>query len=253
MLTSVTIQLQGDKEHRYGSYLGSLLQGYLMEQVPSAFAERAHESSFHPYGQYVTVNQDHIFWHVGILTDAARDAIFPVLEKAGLTEIHLSHQGETLKVIGRSVKETTEAELIRKYYFGNVGRVLKIRFETPTSFKQGGGYMIYPTPRLIFQNLMNRFDLNSSESSIASEDLVASFEEHIKVIGYKMKSTKFPLEGVTIPSFQGELTLLVTGPQQIVNLAWMLAAYGEYSGVGIKTGMGMGGMTLTGKERSEHE
>ena len=30
----------------------------------------------------------------------------------------------------------------------------------------------------------------------------------------------------------------------MVNLAWLLAAFGEYSGVGIKTSMGMGAMRV---------
>ena len=42
----------------------------------------------------------------------------------------------------------------------------------------------------------------------------------------------------------GELTIRVKGPQQMVNLAWMLVKFGTFSGIGIKTGLGMGGMHI---------
>lgn len=46
-----------------------------------------------------------------------------------------------------------------------------------------------------------------------------------------------------IPAFIGEVIINVRGPQQLSNLANMLIEFGTYSGVGIKTGMGMGGIS----------
>lgn len=250
MLSAVTVQLQGEKDRHHGDYIASLLQGYLMEKVDPAFAEQVHQSQLHPYSQYVTTDKESMNWHIGLLTDEARQAVVPVFTDPGLHEICLTHRDETLRVLGVRTEEISEEDLIGKYYFGAMPRTLKIRFETPTSFKQNGEYMIYPTPRLIFQSLMNKFEANSEASSIASPDLVDTFEKNIKVVGYRMRSTKFSLEGTGIPSFAGDVTLRISGPQQMVNLTWLLAVYGEYAGIGIKTGMGMGGMTVLDKEKA---
>ena len=54
----------------------------------------------------------------------------------------------------------------------------------------------------------------------------------------------FGVEGVKIPAYQGSLSLKLLGPQQVVNLVHMLLRFGMYSGVGIKTAMGMGAFQI---------
>lgn len=76
------------------------------------------------------------------------------------------------------------------------------------------------------------------------DEVLAHYEEYSHIIAYKLKSVKFSMEGITIPSFMGSLTIRISGPQQLVNLAWMLADFGRYSGVGIKTSIGMGSMEI---------
>ncbi len=74
--------------------------------------------------------------------------------------------------------------------------------------------------------------------------------QHTKVIYYNLKSTKFYLEGITIPAFIGSIKIKVTGPQQMVNLLYLLAYFGKFSGIGIKSAMGMGGVDIA--ERREN-
>ena len=65
-----------------------------------------------------------------------------------------------------------------------------------------------------------------------------------------MRSTQYRIERVRIPSFIGEISIRIDGSQQLANVATMLAKFGEYSGVGIKTGMGMGAMKVIDPERN---
>ena len=55
---------------------------------------------------------------------------------------------------------------------------------------------------------------------------------------------KFHLEGVKIASFMGSITIKIGGPQSLVNLVHLLMYFGEYSGVGIKTAIGMGKISV---------
>ena len=57
------------------------------------------------------------------------------------------------------------------------------------------------------------------------------------------------MEGVKIPGFKGDITIRIGGPQQMSNMAWMLAKFGEYAGVGIKTGIGMGAIKVLDSDR----
>jgi len=59
--------------------------------------------------------------------------------------------------------------------------VLKIRFLTPTSFKQDGRYCIFPSVRLIFQSLMLKFDKAATDMEVFSKSVLENFEEYFKI------------------------------------------------------------------------
>jgi CRISPR-associated endoribonuclease Cas6 len=122
---------------------------------------------------------------------------------------------------------------------------------TPTSFKSGGEYLIYPTVRLLFQSLIKKYDAVSEATEIYTPEVLRDLEENIAVIGYRLRSTFFGVEGVKVPAFVGELTIKIGGPQQLVNLAYMLLRFGTFSGAGIKTAMGMGGLELVERRTKE--
>ena len=244
MLTSLTIRLKGEEGFHHGSFMASLLQGVLMEKIDPKYAEHLHIMGVHPYSQNIQVKDDTIFWTVNTLSaDAERHIITPLL-KSEDSSLFLSHREETLKIIDKHTESISYDELVQKYYLGNNDRVLTLQFLTPTGFKQNGRYCIFPTGRLIFQSLMMRYDAGAEESSIFSEELVEEFEQYTEITDYRLRSVRFSMEGVRIPSFTGECTIRIRGPQQLVNVAHMLAQFGKYSGVGIKTGLGMGAMNV---------
>lgn len=70
-------------------------------------------------------------------------------------------------------------------------------------------------------------------------------EEVLILKNYNLRSNTFSLEGIRVPSFCGELEYFINAPQHIINMVHMLAEFGTYSGVGIKTSMGMGGIKVT--------
>lgn len=57
------------------------------------------------------------------------------------------------------------------------------------------------------------------------------------------------MEGIRVPAFLGSLTLRLTGTQTMANFANMLFEFGTYSGIGIKTGLGMGAYELVKEGR----
>jgi len=81
---------------------------------------------------------------------------------------------------------------------------------------------------------------------VGSEETLEHIERYVMITRYHLRSVNFSLEGVRIPAFVGTITMRVKGPQQLVNLIKMLAVFGQYSAVGIKTALGMGRIQIEG-------
>ena len=145
-----------------------------------------------------------------------------------------------LKILDKKLIQVSENELMDKYYFGESKRFIKINFITPTSFKSNGNYQIYPNLRWIYQSIMRKHDEASNEIVVFSDDVLEDLVNYSEIVSYNLKSTNFQLEGVKVPSFKGRITIKVKGPQMMVNLVNFMIAYAEFSGIGIKTSVGMG-------------
>lgn len=102
----------------------------------------------------------------------------------------------------------------------------------------------FPDVSNVYKSLYNKFNVFASEISLEDEDVLKHLIEHTKVIGYNLNSTKYGVEGIKIASFLGELCFYVKGPEALVSIANFLFAYGEFSGIGAKTALGMGGVKV---------
>ena len=93
---------------------------------------------------------------------------------------------------------------------------------------------------------MNKYDAAVGRETMVDVDTLDQLCENADIIRYDLKSVNFALEGVKIPAFIGKVTM--SGTQTMTNFATMLFRFGEYSGVGIKTALGMGYIKIL-KER----
>lgn len=168
MIRSIIIHLQGKPSAKYSYNMASIFQSALMQAVGPAYAETLHESAMHPYSQYLRVEGEDIYWTVHALNMETSENIISALRSDDFQNVHLDARKEDLKVIEKRVSEQSYEELIEKYYFGEGKSLLTLRFLTPVSFKSDGHYCIFPTPKLIFQNLMMKYDASSEDSTIYS-------------------------------------------------------------------------------------
>jgi len=247
-LTKITLKLTEFSGERPSFSMSSLFQGVLMEQTDSSFAEKMHVTGLHPYSQYLQFQGNQVIWTVNALNREAKEHLISKLEADDFQSVFIRDHQETFSIAEKQIRSVSYEELVRKYYLGQCSHILKIAFVTPTSFKSSGRYQLFPSAKLIFQSLMMKYDQASGDSTIYSEEMLNEFERYSEIVGYRLKSTSFSMEGVRIPSFLGTVTIRIHGPQQLANVAWMLAAYGEYSGIGIKTGAGMGGLKIIEKQ-----
>lgn len=143
--------------------------------------------------------------------------------------------------------------MLERTFFAECPRTVKIQFITPTAFKVQGHYQNYPTLQHIFSSLIQKYNAAHTTTEIADENLLGDLQRFTSVIGYDLRNTTFPVEGITIPSFIGTLLLKISGPQQMVNLVHLLLCFGTYSGIGIKTAMGMGALRIIERKDVSYE
>lgn len=229
-----------DKSQKIKS-MGPFLQGALMERVDTDYAAMLHKLPFNPYSQYCYWEGENLVWRVNALTnEAASHIVEPVrqMETVELRGIHTSFEITkssldtlSLKAVLDAVNEPSESKA-------------RIQFLTPTAFKSQGSYVILPSARLILQNLLMHYGQVYDNNKEGYSETIEYVDEHVRILSYNLRSSYFAniaSGDKKVPGFLGTMTLGLRGPEMMTGLVRMLLRFGEYSGVGIKTSMGMGG------------
>ena len=133
-------------------------------------------------------------------------------------------------------------ELITEFYEKKCPKYLEIKFQTPTAFKSDGKYVIYPDLGLIYASLMRKYSAVSEAFDMFDEETLEALVEQSEIVRYRLQTVPFPLEKVQITGLQEVSVFILRGPEQWQDICRMLFKFGEFAGVGIKTGMGMGAM-----------
>ena len=212
-----------------------------MEKIDTAYADELHISQAHPYSQYITGEDGCVVWNINALDDQSADNIIRVLSSDTFDKAELKSKDITLHVVSKELDTLSYDDLLNEYYLdGKSTRYITIRTITPTAFKSNGRYVIFPTSELILNSIARKYDAFSGSTSILDEQLSYYIEENTDIVEYDLKSVKFSLEGITIPSFFGTVKIKLSGNREFICLMNMLLRYGEYCGTGIKTSLGMG-------------
>lgn len=240
MIQQIKIKLQPDGKRNFSFQLGSVMQGVIMKLIDDDYAARLHKAELHPYSQYIISHGGTLEWTVSALDDDAGQ-IIDRLKSDDFKEAFLENRGERLSVISREAALTTYDELFEQHYIsGKAYRFVTLEFVTPTSFKSSGSYLLFPSVFHIFQSLIKKYDSASDTTEIYDESLMNAIDEQIQITDYRLQSTRFYLEKTRIPSFIGRITLKINGASEFIRLMNMLLHFAEFSGVGIKTAIGMG-------------
>lgn len=254
MLAELKMQVEADRPD-FGYYQSSNLQGVLMEQIDSGYAERLHEQGLKPYSQYLLRRQDGgCEWAVKTLTKEAYQEIILPLMDGDFTEFTLAKKDIHVRILEKELHTRKKQELLQEFYSGEANRNIQLEFVSPTAFKSNSRYVIIPEVRYLFQSLMNKYSASCEDMEMYDEETLEQLSENTNIIQYRLRSVFFPLEGVKIPSFAGDLTIRAGGTDTMARYARLLARFGEYSGVGVKTAMGMGGLRVReGREKNERQ
>lgn len=245
MITRLELELKTDK--KVNNVYGNLLQGYLMSLLNSDYADFLHETPLNPYSQYVYYDKekDSYIWRIATLNEEAKKQIIDKVLAVKDKTIELKHNDITLKIISNKItEETSYKNIADKYFLSKTNRVIKIRTLTSATYKSNGQYQMFPEVKSLYVSLFNKWNEFNTKVDLNDGETLQHLINHTHIDSYDLKSTKFATDGINIKSFKGTFSLYVKGPSPLVNIANMLFDYGQYSGLGAKTSMGMGGIIL---------
>lgn len=237
MLSKLMMKLDpGASNIGYNS--GSLFQGVIMENIDSKYADKLHNLPYNPYSQYILKNNEELYWVIcGVSYEAYENVILPLLE---LNTIEIKNKNIEIEMKDKKLETINRERFISEELFNSeVKSRASFHFVTPTAFKSNNKYVFIPTSRYIYQSLMNKFD-SSGREEVFSIDILDELENKSYIAKYNLRSKAFNLEAIKIPSFVGELEIKFETTNEIKKLCNMLGKFAEYSGIGIKSAMGMG-------------
>lgn len=223
-----------------------------MEQIDPVYAAVLHQQVLHPYSQYLICRENQITWYVNALNDEAYEKIILPLLSPDFTSFTFSN-GVSVTITEKKQKTQTDQERMDLFTGTETTGRFEIHFLSPTAFKQNGRYFLLPEPRLIFQSLMNRYSAVDELSSMTDEDTLEQLTMSSVIRRYQLRTVSFPLEGTAVPGFIGSISLQIKGNQTMARYVRLLLQFGEFSGIGIKTGMGMGGIQFREGAGKKHE
>lgn len=219
------------------------MHGAIMEAIPKRYAEELHKQGLKPYSQHIKHESNgRVIWVVNALDNQAAELLIPNVSKALNKGLYLQKKDCDIVCLEQSVEEVAIKSLFEDSYVTlDYGRIHNLTFVTPLGIKIKGRYEVYPDLRYIFRNLMQRFDMITDEYKIYDKDALNHLVDHCHIIDYKLRTTRYHLEGTKIPACLGRMVVKVDGSEVMNNLVHLLFTFASYSGIGIKTTLGMGG------------
>lgn len=216
------------------------LYSALLELAPDGVRNLTHRSEGSaPFSQWLEFTPNGTFWHIHLLGEECNALLRPVIED--MDTVYLRKTGSELRL--RQICQKSIASVDQLFLESQMGgNKHSLRFMTPTSFKSKGEYVILPTPRLLLQSLLKRFSnticVIEDEDGSGLDILANGFS----ISKYCLESTSYPLKGHKIPAFSGfvEVENRLSGfHSELLNA---LLYFSQFSGIGIKTALGMGGI-----------
>ena len=228
---------------------GSLFHGYMYSKLDTNYVEKLHRLRLNPSSQYSYFDSKNnvYIWKISTLNKEAKEKIIDVMFDNNVNSFTLTYHDLKIDIISKEIVDMHSYKDIADRYFlsNDTIRTADIRFLTPTTYKLHGHYTIFPYLDNMFISLYDKWNLYSKDISLKDTKLIESLVKNVKMVQYNLKSTHFSMEGVKLDSFIGRIKIHCDGNAMLVNIYNMLLDFANYSGIGAKTSLSMGGVLIS--------
>ena len=231
------------------------LYAWLLSQVPTEVGTALHEQATRPINQYILWNAaaNRGEWVVNLMTDEMVEIFSPILNALSVIALR---SGTLLATAGSTVEIPNFQHLLKCGESLSNVQLFPIHFLTPTTFKQDKRYVIFPQESLILQSLISRWNVSFPEAPMDDEDAFQALLRGIHIVDYNLHTTRYPMKQchspgcppahpyLSYPAFQGRISIETRLPAPMMALWTTLYSFAPYAGIGVKTTLGMGGVSM---------
>ena len=246
MLRLLEIELKLPDGERVNRSMGSVLHGALMEQIPGWAADELHGVGLRPYSQSVffSTERKKAIWRFGFLNDKIYQIITEALPVG--KKLFLQNKGYYVFCTSSEIVRVCSCEELADNVFLSEESPwgAEFSFLTTGSFKQNGHYVLLPELQLIWQNLLTRWNTFSDYSKLEQDKLAERLALFCRLLKYNLRSQSFSLEHQKIYGYIGDMRVQFNGNDMSNRILGMLAGYAIFAGIGIKTALGMGAVSV---------
>ena len=242
MIVQYKLRLVRAERTALPSCLAYRLYAWLLDQIPREEAACFHDQTQQALTQYL--ERDGV-WTVNLFGDDAVEQLGCVLEHVERIILY----AEELTVQDRQIRPVGEPEDFLRMGRGEVGRRALLRIVSPAAFKQSGRYVIFPQEGLLLQSLLMKWNAVCPKYPMEDADMLDEMKRGIRIVDYSLRTGRFQLKNAAIPSFYGKIILEERLPVVLKEIWNALLCLAPYSGIGIKTTLGMGGVQVNCLER----
>ena len=239
MINKITVELDLPESIRF-QYLGSVLHGVLMDYLSDDIADQLHhEFAYSPLKQRIYHKNKKIIWEIVCMSDNLFKEVVKLFSSKN--SLLLKYYQTNIDIQSFQIEKINVQNMMNQLLqVEDLSRYVRLNIQTPMSFKYQNSYMIFPDVKRFFRSIMIQFDAFFEEYRMYDKETLNFLEKNVNIVDYKLKSTRFNLKKVKIPSFTGEIVFKIKGPLPFLQLTHFLLKFGEFSGSGIKTSLGMG-------------
>ena len=242
---SIELVIVADPSIKIVQSIGSVLHGVLMELVGTDYAGQLHEAGLRPYSQYVYFDKDRkqYIWRLSAVTvDAVNRIVRPMLEMP--EKIFLKQKRGHLYLKDRTIlEETSYDDLIHKFLRSDVFYTqAKLQCMSTTSFKVDKQYTIFPEAFRIYRYLLRQWNQFNTYGILDTTSLLDDLESGVFIRDYNLRMGIYGLEGIKIKGFRGQIIMQFKSNMELQRALALLSYYSQFTGLGIKTALGMGGV-----------
>lgn len=250
MITQLKYQIEVPENLYLDSSWGYWFYAALMERIPDEMAEMFHLPDRTPINQYLSISsrEKTAYWIVNILGDEAEQSLLSWMES--IRELELRECAHPFKLVLNGKRSFADANAFWNHAVEMPDAMVhRLSIMTPTAFRSNHRYVIFPDIRLILQSLILRWNSIVPALEICDEDVIRMMETQIWMRDYRLQTQRFELKGQKIPGFCGTIWLQNRLPAPLLEIWKGLLSFSEYSGLGIKTALGMGAVELSYEKR----
>lgn len=249
-ITTFDITVKFDSDLPIHQSMGSVFHGIIMQYIHTDYATELHRSQVHPYRQFIFFDdssQSYI-WRIITFSETCESQMRTML-KALPSKVFVRQKQLYLNIVNIRITSTSHdalCELILGPNLDNPANIqeLQIFFKTCTSFKSQDTYQPFPDLERIFQSLLKRWNAFSATYTFKAPNLAKELCQATTLVDYQVKFKPYRIEHTKIPAFIGYYTVRFKKNHSLAPLAILLLFYSQFTGVGIKTALGMGGIHI---------